>query len=97
MPLEVIKDDNGRAIGLKVCDCKMNGMTPEKIEGTERVIEADLIISAIGQYGDFEGLDGFDNGRGFMDTDGVYSVKGKEKHFAGGDIIHGHWSESLRL
>ncbi len=90
MPLEVIKDDSGSAIGLKVCDCTMDGMKPVPTEGTERIIDADLIISAIGQFGDFTGIEDMDNGRGFVDTDATYSVKGKDKHFAGGDIIRPH-------
>ncbi|OQX42884.1 MAG: glutamate synthase, partial [Candidatus Sedimenticola endophacoides] len=52
MPLEVIVGADGRATGLKVCDCTMDGMTPVPVEGTERVLEADLIVSAIGQGGD---------------------------------------------
>ncbi len=90
MPLEVIKGDDGRAVGLKVCDCTMDGMKPVPTEGTERVIDADLIISAIGQFGDFTGFEDLDNGRGFVDTDATYSIKGMEKHFAGGDIIRPH-------
>ncbi len=90
MPLEIIKDDSGKATGLKVCDCTMDGMKPVPTEGTERVIKADLIISAIGQFGDFTGIEDMDNGRGFVDTDATYSVKGKDKHFAGGDVIRPH-------
>jgi len=90
MPLEVITGADGLATGLKVCDCTMDGMRPIPTEGTERVIEADLIISAIGQFGDFTGVEDFDNGKGFVDTDASYAIKGKAKHFAGGDIIRPH-------
>ncbi len=90
MPLEVIKDENGKAIALKMCECKMDGMTPIPIEGTEFEVEADLIVAAIGQYGDFEGFEDLANERGFMDTDAYFRVAGKEKHFAGGDIIRPH-------
>jgi NADPH-dependent glutamate synthase beta subunit-like oxidoreductase len=91
MPLEVIKDENGNATGLKMCKCEMKGNVPEAIEGTEYVLEADIIIAAIGQMGDLsEGLDGLDNGRGFIDATPTYQVKGKEKHFVGGDIIRPH-------
>jgi len=90
MPVEVIKGADGLATGLKVCDCTMDGMRPIPTEGTERVIEADLIISAIGQFGDFTGVEDFDNGKGFVDTDATYAIKGKDKHFAGGDIIRPH-------
>ncbi|HHH89132.1 MAG TPA: FAD-dependent oxidoreductase [Aliiroseovarius sp.] len=90
MPLEVLKDDQGRARALKMCECTMKGNVPEPIEGTEFEIECDIIISAIGQFGDLDGIEDLDNGRGFIDIDGTYAVKGKAKHFAGGDIVKPH-------
>jgi NADPH-dependent glutamate synthase beta subunit-like oxidoreductase len=90
MPLEVIVDDSGRATGLKVCDCTMEGMKPVPVEGTERVLEADLIVAAIGQSGDLEGLEALDNGRGMIDSDKFYQVPGKPGHFVVGDIIRPH-------
>ena len=91
MPLEVIKGEDGRAIALKMCECDMEGMKPIPREGTEFEIECDIIVSAIGQMGDLSGdLESLDNGRGFIDTDAVFRVKGKEKHFAGGDILRPH-------
>ncbi len=90
MPLEVIKNAEGRAIALKVCECDMKGMTPIPREGTEYEIECDIIISAIGQAGDLSGVEEMDNGRGFIDIEGGYKVKGRDKHFAGGDIIKPH-------
>jgi NADPH-dependent glutamate synthase beta subunit-like oxidoreductase len=90
MPLAVIKDDLGRATGLKMCECVMKGNVPEPIEGTEFEIEADIIIAAIGQMGDLEGVEDLDNGRGFIDISPTYQVKDREKHFAGGDIIRPH-------
>jgi len=90
MPLEVIVDAGGKATGLKMCECTMKGMTPEPIEGTEFTLEADIIISAIGQFGDMTGVEDLDNGRGFIDTSPTYQVKGQDKHFAGGDIIRPH-------
>ncbi len=90
MPLEVLLDDNGKARALKMCKCEMKGNAPEPIEGTEFEIECDIIISAIGQFGDLQGLEDLDNGRGFIDIEKAYAVKGKAKHFAGGDIIRPH-------
>ncbi|MFV0368526.1 MAG: NAD(P)-binding protein [Hyphomicrobiaceae bacterium] len=91
MPLEVLLDDNGLARGLKMCKCNMKGTTPEPIEGSEFELEGDIIISAIGQMGDLgEGLESLDNGKGFIGTDRMYSVKGRDKHFAGGDVIRPH-------
>ncbi|WP_295406355.1 NAD(P)-binding protein [uncultured Thiocystis sp.] len=90
MPLEVIKDANGRATGLKVADCAMTDGRPTPVDGTERVLAADLIVSAIGQGGDLSGLEAFDNGRGLMDSDKFYQVPGKAGHFVAGDIIRPH-------
>lgn len=90
MPLEVIKGDDGRAKALKMCECDMDGMTPVPRQGTEFEIECDLIVSAIGQMGDFAGIEDLDNGNGFIDADKMFQVNDREKHFAGGDIIRPH-------
>jgi glutamate synthase (NADPH/NADH) small chain len=50
---------------------------PTPVEGTERVIEADLVVSAIGQGGDLTGLEALDNGRGLMNSDKFYQVPDK--------------------
>ncbi|MBI3445167.1 MAG: NAD(P)-binding protein [Magnetospirillum sp.] len=90
MPLEVVKGADGRATGLKLCQCTMEGMTPTPIAGTEFVIEADLIVSAIGQSGDLGDLPEIDNGRGFINADRTMRVPGKTKHFVGGDVVKPH-------
>lgn len=90
MPLEVLKDASGRATGLKMCECDMDGMRPVAREGTEFVIEGGLFVVAIGQLGDMDGLGEIDNGNGFVDADKVYQIKGRSGHFVGGDIIRPH-------
>jgi NADPH-dependent glutamate synthase beta subunit-like oxidoreductase len=90
MPLEVIVGEDGRATGLKVCDCTMDGMSPVPTEGTERVIDADIIVAAIGQGGDMAGVEGMANERNLIDADKNYQVPGKPGHFAAGDIIRPH-------
>ena len=91
MPLEVIKDEGGLAVGLRVCRCTMKGMVPQPIDGTEYDIECDMIVSAIGQMADFaEGLERLDSGRGAIAINPVYQVKAMPKHFAGGDAIRPH-------
>jgi glutamate synthase (NADPH/NADH) small chain len=90
MPLEVLLDDNGRAIGLRVSDCEMKDGRPNPIEGTERVLDADLVVSAIGQGGDMLGLEELDNGRGLMNSDKFYQIPDKPGHFVAGDIIRPH-------
>ncbi len=90
MPLELVIGDDGRATGLKVCDCTMDGMKPIPTEGTERVIDADLIVSAIGQSSELEGFSDLGNDHGFMEVDKNYQVNGKPGHFAIGDILRPH-------
>jgi NADPH-dependent glutamate synthase beta subunit-like oxidoreductase len=87
-PIEVIKDDKGRATALRVIKLEDDGKTP--IEGSEYDIPATLIVSAIGQKGDMTGFDDLDNGHGFIDADAHYQVKNKTGHFAAGDIIRPH-------
>ncbi|MGE5547105.1 MAG: NAD(P)-binding protein [Solirubrobacterales bacterium] len=90
MPLEVIKAADGRATGLKMCQCTMDGMTPVPVAGTEFVLEGDLIVAAIGQSGDLADLPEMDNGKGFINADKTMKVPGKDKHFVGGDVVRPH-------
>ena len=90
MPIEVVKDADGRATALKMAECTLDKGRPITIEGTEIHIEADLIVSAIGQGGDMSGLEQFDNGKGLINSDKFYQVPGKPGHFVAGDIIRPH-------
>jgi Pyruvate/2-oxoacid:ferredoxin oxidoreductase delta subunit len=90
MPLEVVVGEDGRATGLKVCDCTMDGMTPVPTEGTERVLDADIIVAAIGQGGNMAGLGDLANERNLIDSDKNYQVPGKHGHFVAGDIVRPH-------
>ena len=90
MPLEVIKDDSGRAVALKMCECDMDGMTPTAKEGTEFEIACDLVVSAIGQMVDFSGIEDLADDAPFIAADATYRVPGHDKHFAGGDAIRPH-------
>ncbi len=90
LPVEVIVDDSGRATALRMMECTMDGDTPVRTEGTEFDVPCDLIVSAIGQGGDLEGLERFGNGRGSMDADKFYRLVDRPGHFAAGDIIRPH-------
>jgi NADPH-dependent glutamate synthase beta subunit-like oxidoreductase len=92
MPLEILKNNQGLATGMKMSKCTVDKKgIPSPIAGTEYVLEADMIVSAIGQFGDLgEGLDALNNGRGFIDSDPYYQVKGRKGHFVAGDIIRPH-------
>lgn len=90
MPIEVILGDDGRATGLKLAECELVDNAPVAREGTEFVLEADLIVSAIGQGGNLEGLEILDNGRGLISADKNYRVPERPGHFVAGDIIRPH-------
>lgn len=92
MPVEILKNNQGLATGMKMSKCTVDKKgIPSPIAGTEYVLEADMIVSAIGQFGDLgEGLDALNNGRGFIDSDPYYQVKGRKGHFVAGDIIRPH-------
>ncbi|MDH5601397.1 MAG: NAD(P)-binding protein, partial [Gammaproteobacteria bacterium] len=87
-PVEVIRDDSGRATALKVIKLEEDGSTP--IEGSEYEIELDLLVSAIGQGGKLDGFEDLGNDRGLIDADQHYQVPGKPGHFVCGDIVRPH-------
>ena len=89
-PTKVILDERGRAKALRVVKLDYSSGKPVEMPGTEMDLEADLIVSAIGQAGSFEGLDGFDNGKGLINADKFYQVPGKKGFFVCGDIIRPH-------
>ncbi|MBD3609228.1 MAG: FAD-dependent oxidoreductase, partial [Gammaproteobacteria bacterium] len=87
-PVSVVKNAEGRATALRVVKLEDDGKTP--IEGSEFDIEADLIVAAIGQKGELDGLGDLDNGNGFIDADQHFQVPGKPGHFVAGDIVRPH-------
>ncbi|MBK9360422.1 MAG: NAD(P)-binding protein [Rubrivivax sp.] len=93
-PVAVLRSPEGRAIGLRVirCEAKMVGgkLDIKQIAGTEEDIEADLIVSAIGQAVDFTGLEALNNGKGAISSDKNYQVANKPGMFCGGDVIRPH-------
>ncbi len=90
-PVKVILDDKGRAKALRVVELDFSGgAKPVEKPGTEKDLEADLIVSAIGQMGDFRGLEDFNNGKGLINSDKFYQVPGKPGFFVCGDIIRPH-------
>ncbi len=89
-PVKVILDENGRAKALRVIELDFSSGKAVEKPGTEMDLEADLVVSAIGQIGNFKGLDGFDNGKGLINADKFYQIPGKPGHFVCGDIIRPH-------
>ena len=89
-PVEVILDENGRAKALKVAKLSYDKGKAEVVPGSEFVIECDLLVSAIGQSGDFTGMEEFQNQRGLMDADKHFQVPNKPGFFVAGDIVRPH-------
>ena len=58
--------------------------------GTERDIECDLIVSAIGQGADFTGFEFANNGKGAAAADGFFRSPARPGVFVGGDAIKPH-------
>ena len=94
VPVAVLRDAGGRATALRVarCEARMVGgrLEIKTIEGTEEDIEADLIVSAIGQAVDFTGLESLNNGKGGISADRNYQVQGQPGMFVGGDVVRPH-------
>jgi NADPH-dependent glutamate synthase beta subunit-like oxidoreductase/Pyruvate/2-oxoacid:ferredoxin oxidoreductase delta subunit len=94
VPVKVVRDASGRATALRVarCEAKMVGgrLEIKTVDGTEEDIEADLIVSAIGQAVDFSGLESLNNGKGAVSADKNYQVAGQPGIFCGGDVIRPH-------
>ncbi|MCP4472116.1 MAG: NAD(P)-binding protein [Gammaproteobacteria bacterium] len=90
MPTEIVVNDEGRAIALKLAKCTMADGIPTPVEGSEFEIECDLIVSAIGQGGDLSGIEEFGNERNLMDADKFFQHPDRPGHFVAGDIILPH-------
>jgi glutamate synthase (NADPH/NADH) small chain len=89
-PVEVIMGDNGRAKALRVAKMDYSSGKGEVIDGSEFDIDAELIVAAIGQTGNLEGMEQFANERGLMDADKHYQVPNKPGFFVCGDIVRPH-------
>lgn len=55
-------------------------------EGTEQVLEADLVVPALGEIVDAEGLEALVAASGFVTVDDRWRVPGRARVFAGGDM-----------
>ncbi len=94
-----ILTDGGKLKGLKVIKMEPKAKGEEgwnspipflrykPIAGTEFTIEADQVVSAIGQALDWSGFESIQNGNPWVKVDKSYQVKGKEGVFSGGDAL----------
>ncbi len=84
-PVEVVKDENGMAVALRVIqvDWVNKKMVPK--EGTEYDIPADLIVSAVGQSSNWAGMEKYKTDRGVANADKNYMLE--PGVFVGGDAV----------
>ncbi len=87
-PVAVLKGEDGRATHLRVQ--RLHEQTKTPIPDTERDIECDLIVSAIGQTGNLTGIESFDNGRGLVNADRHFQVPNRPGYFVVGDVVKPH-------
>lgn len=90
MPIEGLKDAEGRIRALRMRRCAMNGMQPVPIAGTDFELPCQLLVTAIGQKGDLGELAELDNGKGFIAADARQCVSGRKGEFVGGDVVRPH-------
>jgi len=91
MPVALIRDESDRATGLRLAKCEIDEKgIPTPIAGTEFEVEADLIVSAIGQAGDLSGIEEMGNDRQLIDADRFFQVPDRPGHFVAGDIVRPH-------
>ena len=87
LPVGVVMATPTHAKALRVAEVDWSTGKMVLKPGTERDIECDLIVSAIGQGVDFTGLEFANNGKGAAQVDAYYRVPKRPGVFAGGDAI----------
>jgi NADPH-dependent glutamate synthase beta subunit-like oxidoreductase/Pyruvate/2-oxoacid:ferredoxin oxidoreductase delta subunit len=86
VPLEVVVE-NGRATALRVQEADWSTGKMVLKDGTVRDIPCDLIVAAIGQFGDLTGLEAMDNGKNLISADSYYRWPKGKGIFVGGDVV----------
>ncbi len=86
----LIDEGSGRAKALRVIEVDWVKGKPVEKPGTEMDLEADLIVTAIGQAGDLRGMEELDNGKGLIAADKFYQLPNRKGLFACGDILRPH-------
>ena len=89
-PVAVVLDSPGRAKALRVVEVDWSGGKMAVKEGSERDIECELIVAAVGQGADFTGLEALDNGKGAAAADAWQRSPKRPGVFVGGDVIRPH-------
>lgn len=92
-PVEIIRE-GGKVTGLKCVRMELGEpdesgrRRPEPVAGSEFVIDCDMVLPAIGQGAQFEGLDAFKDEKGWITVDEATGVTMDESVWAGGDVTN---------
>ena len=89
-PVAVVLDGPDRAKALRVVEVDWSSGKMAIKEGSERDIECELIVAAVGQGSDFTGLEMLDNGKGAAAADAWQRSPKRPGVFVGGDVIRPH-------
>ena len=99
MPIGLVRNGDGRAVGLQLARCKVDEKgIPTPQEGTEFEVEADLIVSAIGQGGDLTGLEELGNDKHLIEADAFLPSARPRwtfrcwRYYSPSPADNGHWS-----
>ena len=103
-PVEVVRD-GGKVTGLRCIRMELGEpdesgrRRPEPVAGSEFVIACDMVLPAIGQGAQFEGLDVFKDEKGWITVDEATGATSEDGVFAGGDVTNrlGTVTEALGL
>jgi NADPH-dependent glutamate synthase beta subunit-like oxidoreductase/Pyruvate/2-oxoacid:ferredoxin oxidoreductase delta subunit len=95
IPTEVVLDSADHAKALRVAAVDWSSGKMEVKHDSAFDIECDLIVAAIGQAGDFTGIEELNNGKGLISADEHYRWRGRPGIFAGGDVLRNQEQERL--
>ena len=103
-PVEVVRD-GGKVTGLRCIRMELGEpdesgrRRPEPVAGSEFVIACDMVLPAIGQGAQFEGLDAFKDEKGWITVDEATGATSEDGVYAGGDVTNrlGTVTEALGL
>ncbi|WIM06532.1 MAG: NAD(P)-binding protein [Candidatus Nitricoxidivorans perseverans] len=87
IPVSVVKGADGKATALRVAKVEWVNKKMQVIEGSEYDIPANLIVSAVGQFIQWEGMENLKNAKDKANVDKTLQAMGQAGVFVGGDAI----------
>ena len=88
IPVSVVKGADGKACALRVGRVEWVNKKMQILAGTEYDIPANLIVSAVGQFIQWESMDGLKNAKDKANVDKALQVPGQAGVFVGGDAVN---------